>query len=328
MRELISPSASAQDVRLAARHGHLATQTSRLAPGHIQANLLVVPRGVASDFELLCLRNPVSCPLLGQSSAPGDPYSFTPPGLFRPAVAGGDEAAVDIRKDIPQYNVYLHGKLIEDKTSVESEWQPDSVAFLIGCSFSFEAALAAAGLPPRHWTLNCNVPMYRTKIKLFPAGIFTDAYQIVSMRPYKSKDIEQVRNLTRPYVKTHGEPVAWGWEAVEELGIRDIQEPEFGDAVSFAAGEVPVFWVCLRRVSKSDLKADNVTGLWRNTSKRSHGCWGQDRRQGNGTQAGAYAHPRHHREAALQRREGPDTIVSSRCEECTVRVDSQLQSAD
>ena len=32
---------------------------------------------------------------------------------------------------------------------------------------------------------------------------------VVSMRPYKKADVERVRDITRPYVKTHGEPVAW-----------------------------------------------------------------------------------------------------------------------
>ena len=28
------------------------------------------------------------------------------------------------------------------------------------------------------------------------------------------------------------------------LGIRDVQRPDFGDAVPVALGEVPVFWAC------------------------------------------------------------------------------------
>ena len=44
----------------------------------------------------------------------------------------------------------------------------------------------------------------------------------------------------------HGEPIAWGWEGMEELGIKDINKPDFGDAVTFREGEVPVFWVSHR----------------------------------------------------------------------------------
>jgi uncharacterized protein YcsI (UPF0317 family) len=66
---------------------------------------------------------------------------------------------------------------------------------------------------------------------------------VVSMRPYYPGDIEKVRSITRPFVKTHGEPVAWGWEAAKAFGIEDISRPDFGDSVDFAEGEVPVFWV-------------------------------------------------------------------------------------
>lgn len=32
---------------------------------------------------------------------------------------------------------------------------------------------------------------------------------VVSMRPYKPEDVERVRDITRPYLETHGEPIAW-----------------------------------------------------------------------------------------------------------------------
>lgn len=227
-------------VRKQARENKLTTPTTGLAPGQIQANLIVLPASVANDFELLCARNPVPCPLLGKSSRPGQAHSFTPAGLFEDELAD----TIDVRYDIPQYNVYEGGCLVGSKASIEKEWSDESVAFLIGCSFSFEDALTKAGLPPRQIQLGCNVPMYQTNIKLHPAGIFVGAKMIVSMRPYRPKDIEEVRQVTRPFVQTHGEPVAWGWDAVKELGINNIDKPEFGEAVNFEADEVPVFWGC------------------------------------------------------------------------------------
>ena len=228
-------------VRQDAREGSLDAPTTGLALGHIQANLIVLPSSIAADFEILCARNPVPCPLLGKSITPGDPHSFAPRNLF----ASSDSPAdfIDIRTDIPQYNIYQNGKLLESKSEILDQWSDSSVAFLIGCSFSFEAALTDAGLPPRQIQQSCNVPMYRTNVKLNPAGIFTGATQVVSMRPYLPQDIERVRDVTRPFVKTHGEPVAWGWEAAREFGIKDIDNPDFGDAVKFEEGEVPVFWV-------------------------------------------------------------------------------------
>ena len=135
------------------------------------------------------------------------------------------------------------------------EWSEDHVAFLIGCSFSFESALAEMAFVPRHVAMERTVPMYRTNIPLCPAGVFTGGTYIVSMRPYKRKEIETVRDITRPYVATHGEPIAWGWEAVKRLGIRDIDKPDWGDAPltldGRALGSVegdednaPVFWGC------------------------------------------------------------------------------------
>ena len=62
---------------------------------------------------------------------------------------------------------------------------------------------------------------------------------IVSMRPYRPKDVDRVRAITRPFGMTHGEPVAWGWDAVKRLGIDVTRPPDFGDAVPIADDEVP-----------------------------------------------------------------------------------------
>ena len=278
-------------VRQDARAGILKSPTTGLARGHIQANLLVLPSNIAPDFEILCARNPVPCPLLGKSTTPGNPHSFTPSDLF----AGSDsaDAIIDIRTDIPQYNVYQNGKLLKSKPNILEEWNETSVAFLIGCSFSFEAALTDAGLPPRQIQQSCNVPMYKTDVKLNPAGIFTGATQVVSMRPYLPQDIQKVREVTRPFVKTHGEPVAWGWDTAREFGITDIDKPDFGDAVKFEEGEVPVFWVSNRRA----LDGSTLTsvGLRSDASGCCNGCCRQDPWYSDGSQARTYAGPGHHR---------------------------------
>jgi uncharacterized protein YcsI (UPF0317 family) len=150
--------AQAYAARLNFRNGTLSAQTSNMAPGHIQANLLVLPSAAAKDFQDLCARNPVPCPLLAMSSQPGDPHSFDNPLAF--------SHEVDIRTDVPKYNIYQSGKLIATKTDIKEEWTDDHVAFLIGCSFSFEFALGKAGLPCRHWDEGRNVPMYKTARKV------------------------------------------------------------------------------------------------------------------------------------------------------------------
>src|SRR5581483_11736522 len=88
----------------------------------------------------------------------------------------------DVRTDLPRYCVYRDGRLIDEPTDLMKWWRDDLVAFLIGCSFTFENALLEAGLPLRHVEMGCNVPMYRTNRPCRPAGVFRGP-MVVSMRP-------------------------------------------------------------------------------------------------------------------------------------------------
>ena len=242
-----------RDVRLFARN-HECPPTSGLAPTYLQANLIVLPSRYASDFRILCSRNPVPCPLIAESATTGvwDAVKSHIPSLDGRTILG----EVDIRRDIPRYNVYVDSKLSKkDTRDIVSDWADDHVAFLIGCSYSFETALTEAGLAPLHTTLKRNISMYRTSIPLCPAGVFTGSTYVVSMRAYRASDVEKVRDITRAYGATHGEPVAWGWDAVRSLGIEDIDAPDWGDAPLAHGGKrlgsyqgsdelVPVFWGC------------------------------------------------------------------------------------
>lgn len=153
-------------LRKACRQGVFTTSTGGQCPGFVQANLLILPARFAADFERFCRRNPVSCPLLGLS-VNGD--RNIPAPLIG---AGATQLESDVSSDLSGYNVYdtTTGKLIASKKSVEDVWRPDFSSFFIGCSFSFENALAAGGLTPRHWSTGGQVAMYKTKYKLLPAG--------------------------------------------------------------------------------------------------------------------------------------------------------------
>ncbi|OJJ80322.1 DUF1445 domain protein [Aspergillus glaucus CBS 516.65] len=223
--------------RLLARTNKI-TNTSGLSPTHLQANLLILPSAHAKSFHDLCRRNPVSCPLLA-TTPPGSPHTLNPPQTIH-------SPDFDIRTDCPAYRIYKHGKCIAQRRDILDLWTDtdDYVGFLIGCSFSFEDALGRAGLKPRHQETGAVVPMYRTNLPLLPAGVFTGATCIVSMRPYRAEDVERVRSVTRRFLATHGEPVAWGWEGMRELGIEDIGKPDFGEEPVIREGEVPVFWGC------------------------------------------------------------------------------------
>jgi uncharacterized protein YcsI (UPF0317 family) len=218
---------TAAEVRAAIRSGALTGATERLAPEHVQANLVVVPREYAGELADLCARNPVPCPLLEQLA----------PGAFEPRSAPG----ADLRTDLGRYRVWRDGALAEQPRDVRALWSDDLVAFLIGCSFTFDHALAEAGLPARHYALDRNVPMYRTRVPLAAAGRLHGT-MVVSMRPYPAEQIERVRDVTRPYRVGHGEPIAWGDPA--QLGIADVLRPDYGDPPVIEPDDVPVFWGC------------------------------------------------------------------------------------
>jgi uncharacterized protein YcsI (UPF0317 family) len=218
---------TAAEIRAAIRAGTLAGPTERLAPQLVQANLVVVPREYADELGDLCARNPVPCPVIERLA----------PGAHEPRCAPG----ADLRADLGRYRVWRDGELAETPRDVRAWWNEDVVAFLIGCSFTFDHALARAGLTPRHYELDRNVPMYRTRVPLAAAGRLRGT-MVVSMRPYRAEEIERVRDVTRPYRAVHGEPFAWGDPAA--LGIDDLGRPDYGDPPVLRPGELPVFWGC------------------------------------------------------------------------------------
>jgi uncharacterized protein YcsI (UPF0317 family) len=67
---------------------------------------------------------------------------------------------------------------------------------------------------------------------------------VVSMRPYKPEDVPKAIEITGEFPNVHGAPVYHGHNWNQELGIRDISEPDYGDSVTIHPDEVPVFWGC------------------------------------------------------------------------------------
>ncbi|WP_299467160.1 putative hydro-lyase [uncultured Gimesia sp.] len=215
-------------VRQACRAGKFTGQTSGLAPGFAQANLVILREQDAFQFLRFCQKNPKPCPLLEVTEA-GDP------GLRKLA------ESADLRTDLPRYRVWKQGELIEEPTEISHLWQDDLVSFLIGCSFTFESALIDSGLSVRHIDLGVNVPMYRTTIPCEPAGIFSGPL-VVSMRPFKPADAIRAVQITGRFPAVHGAPIHLGFP--EQLGITNLAQPDFGDAVPVEPGELPVFWAC------------------------------------------------------------------------------------
>jgi len=214
--------------RLRIRSGLHAEHTSGMALGYAQGNVVILPAALADDFLRFCQSNPKPCPLLAVSQ-PGNPNL--------PAL-GPD---LDIRTDVPRYRVFRNGELVDEPTSIGSLWRDDLVTFVLGCSHSFEEALIADGLEVRNVSLGCSVTMFRTSIATTPAGRFRGPL-VVSMRPFKPADAIRAIQITTRFPAVHGAPVHIGQP--EAIGIRDLAQPDYGDAVPVGADELPVFWAC------------------------------------------------------------------------------------
>jgi uncharacterized protein YcsI (UPF0317 family) len=224
----LNANSTPKEVREAARHGLLTGPTSGLASGYVQVNLVILPEGEAAGFLRFCQANPKPCPLLAISE-PGD----------RTCAAMATD--LDIARDVPAYRVYRNGVASETVADVASEWRDDLVTFALGCSFTFEHALIQAGLRIRHIDQGRNVPMYQTSVPLTPAGGFAGKL-VVSMRPFLAADAIRAIQITTRYPQVHGAPVHMGTPGL--IGISELHSPDYGDSVSVADDEIPVFWAC------------------------------------------------------------------------------------
>ncbi|TKT69276.1 DUF1445 domain-containing protein [Aquamicrobium sp. LC103] len=208
-------------IRLGAYRG----STSGLASDRLQANLIILPRAVAGDFLRFCKRNPKPLPLVGVSRT-GEP-------------AIDSLGTMDLRTDVPRYDVYRFGVLDEQRSNILSLWREDFAAFAVGSSLSFERGLAKRGIPMPYPEAGASAPIFRTTIKTASVGPFGGT-MCVSMRPVRRTDVTKVRAITARYPQAHGAPIHIG--NPEVIGIRDLAEPDWGTPVELGADEVPVFW--------------------------------------------------------------------------------------
>lgn len=219
---------SAKQVRSLIRDNKLVKPTSGMALGYTQANLAILPKELAYDFLLFAQRNPKPCPILDVTEVGSPEPRIVAPGA-------------DLRFDIPKYRIFKKGVLEDEVLDIEKYWTKDMVAFLLGCSFTFETPMLKNGIPVRHIEEKCNVPMYITNIECQPAGIFSGP-TVVSMRPIPESQVVRAVQVTSRFPAVHGAPLHVGSPA--SIGIKDINKPDFGDAVTINPGEVPVFWAC------------------------------------------------------------------------------------
>jgi len=217
-----------KELRSLIRRGRLVRPTSGMAQGYVQANLVVLPRDLAFDFLLFCQRNPKPCPLLEVIEAGSSEPVQTAPGA-------------DLRTDVASYRVYRHGVLESEEENISGYWRDDMVSFLLGCSFTFDAALTRAGISMRHVEQGTNVAMFITNVRTTPAGAFSGPL-VVSMRPIPREKVVRAVQVTSRFPAVHGAPVHIGDPAA--IGIGDLSAPDLGDPAEVREGEVPVFWAC------------------------------------------------------------------------------------
>jgi uncharacterized protein YcsI (UPF0317 family) len=217
-----------REIRADIRAGYISGVTTGLGAGYVQANLAALPRDQAYDFLLFCQRNSRPCPLL----------EVTDVGAVEPV---GVAPGADLRTDIPRYRIYRDGVLVDETADATEYWRDDLVAFLLGCSFTFEWALLEAGVPLRHIEQDRNVAMWRTSIPCRPAGVF-HGQMVVSMRPIPASLLSRAVTASARFPGAHGAPIHIGDPAA--IGIRDLEQPDWGDRQKFEPGDVPVFWAC------------------------------------------------------------------------------------
>src|SRR5216684_301206 len=196
-----------REIRRDIRNGKLTGITAGLGQNRVQANLAVLPKDVAYDFLLFCQRNPRPCPLI----------EVTDVGSPEPV---GVAPGADLRTDIPRYRIYKDGALADEVTDVTPYWRDDLVAFLLGCSFTFEWALLEAGIDLWHVKHGKNVAMW----------------------PIPPAQLSKAVTASARFPNAHGAPVHIG--DPKAIGIDDVTQPRWGDAQHFNPGDVPVFWAC------------------------------------------------------------------------------------
>ena len=269
------------EIRALCRGGAFEGPTAGVALGYTQVNLVILRAEAAEEFEAFCRANPKPCPLLERTAPGRyEPRSMAPHADVRtdlpryrvlqhgrcverptsiqsywldaipPSPFQGEGRGEGTIAELtphpalsPQaergFQTIPQGE--RGFQTTPGERGSDFVAFLIGCSFTFETALLKAGVPVRHIEEVKNVPMYRTNIACTPAGRFHGPL-VVSMRPMTPAEAELATRITAAFPRVHGAPIHLGDPSA--IGITDLARPDYGDAVTLRRGEIPVFWAC------------------------------------------------------------------------------------
>jgi len=217
---------SPKEFRSLVRRGEWTGTNLNVCRGYAMANLAIVPKDCAFEFLLFCLRNSQPCGLIDVTE-PGDPH----PKFAAPEA--------DLRTDLPRYRVFKDGECVDEPTDVIKYWREDLVAFLIGCSCSFDWALQAANVQYRL------IGAYKSTIQCVPAGRFYGP-MVISCRFVKNgHDAVRAVQISSRMRAVHGPPVHIGNPSA--IGIKDLYHPDFypfEPARPQKPDEIAMYWGC------------------------------------------------------------------------------------
>lgn len=192
--------------------------------GYAQMNMVILPQEFAFEFLLYCHRNPRVF-AVNDITDPGDPH----PQKLAPEA--------DLRTDVPRYQVYKNGQLVDEPTDIKAYWRDDLVAFLTGCTLGHEWLLQTANVKFRY------IGSLISNIQCVPAGRFGGP-MVVGCRFIRGT-LEAIRavQITSRNTAAHGAPVFIGDPAA--IGIKDLHLNYKGDYLDFPpleSDEIPMFW--------------------------------------------------------------------------------------
>lgn len=216
------------DFRELCRSDKFTNHTNGICKDYIQTNLIILPQRYAKDFRLFCKLNVKPCPLVEELQI-GNPIPHF------------SAKNANICADLPKYHVYKEGILINNPLNIKKYWNSNLVAFLIGCSNSFENLIMNENIKLKHIEQNKCVPMYKTIIQSNKTKYFSGPL-VVSMRSFKENELEKVIKITERCNLFHGAPIHIG--NPEDIGILDITKPDWGDPIKLEDNDIPVFWAC------------------------------------------------------------------------------------
>ncbi len=216
------------DVRKLISEGKVECGTAGICPGFVQGNLTILDNENAAEFEDFISKNEKVCTVLEKTE--GTPFTSI------------TAKKANILKDVSNYYIWIDGKIVNVVPDASEYWQEGMNGYITGSSFSLDKILMDAGIGMRHTGMNYGMPLYRTNIETKPSskGNFSGPV-IVTMRLVNRTLVDKAVEITSRFPHMHGAPIHAGDPKM--LGIADINEPDWGDAVFFADGDVPVFWV-------------------------------------------------------------------------------------